>query len=57
MSKTHASRSLDGPGIQYELRDCAVDLDDLSAPSVAMKIGMPGAEVFNTLLVSTGGSE
>ena len=33
----------------------AVDLDDLSAPTVAAKINLPVQQVFKTLLVSTGG--
>ena len=57
MSKTNAARILDGLGISYELREYAVDLDDLSAPTVAAKIGLPVEQVFKTLLVSTGGSE
>ena len=57
MSKTNAARILDGLGITYELRDYAVDLEDLSAPSVAAKIGLPVEQVFKTLLVATGGSE
>jgi Cys-tRNA(Pro)/Cys-tRNA(Cys) deacylase len=55
--KTNAARILDGMGIHYELREYVVDLDDLSAPTVAAKIGMPVEQVFKTLLVSTGGSE
>ena len=48
--KTNAARVLDGLGISYELREYAVDPDDLSAPSVAAKIGMPAEQVFKTLL-------
>ncbi len=57
MSKTNAARILDGLGIQYELREYTVDLEDLSAPLVAAKIGMPVEQVFKTLLVSVGGNE
>src|ERR1019366_5802604 len=39
--KTNAARMLDAAGIHYELREYTVDEDDLSAPSVAAKIGMP----------------
>ena len=48
--KTNAARILDGLGIHYELREYTVDPDDLSAPSVAAKIGMPVGQVFKTLL-------
>jgi Cys-tRNA(Pro)/Cys-tRNA(Cys) deacylase len=54
--KTNAARILDGLGIRYDLREYVVDLDDLSAPTVAAKIGMPVEQVFKTLLVSTGGA-
>jgi Cys-tRNA(Pro)/Cys-tRNA(Cys) deacylase len=52
--KTNAARILDNLGIAYELREYAVDLDDLSAPTVAAKINLPVEQVFKTLLVSTG---
>ena len=48
--KTNAARKLDSLGIAYELRDYEVDEDDLSAESVARKIGMPPAQVFKTLV-------
>lgn len=48
--KTNAARLLDRLGIAYELREYAVDLNDLSAPGVAAKIGMPVEQVFKTLL-------
>ena len=51
--KTNAARLLDALGIPYELRPYAVDLDDLSAVSVAEKIGMPIEQVFKTLLTRT----
>ena len=38
------------PGIHYELREYEVDEDDLSAPRVAEKIGMPPEQVFKTLV-------
>lgn len=50
--KTNAARLLDGLGIHYELREYTVDPEDLSAPSVAAKIGMPIEQVFKTLLTS-----
>lgn len=48
--KTNAARALDERKISYELRDYAVDLDDLSAESVAGKIGMDPQQVFKTLV-------
>jgi Cys-tRNA(Pro)/Cys-tRNA(Cys) deacylase len=48
--KTNAARLLDSLGIQYELQTYEVDPDDLSAISVARKIGMPLEQVFKTLL-------
>ena len=49
--KTNAARILDSLGIVYELRDYAVDVDDLSAETVAVKIGMPLEQVWKTLVV------
>jgi len=49
-AKTNAARMLDAAGISYELREYAVDEEDLSAPSVAAKIGMPPEQVFKTLV-------
>jgi Cys-tRNA(Pro)/Cys-tRNA(Cys) deacylase len=57
MHKTNAARALDGLGIPYELRAYEVDLDDLSAPSVAKKIGLPVEQVFKTLLVKSAEGE
>jgi Cys-tRNA(Pro)/Cys-tRNA(Cys) deacylase len=54
-TKTNAARILDGLGIHYELREYTVDPDDLSAPSVAAKIGMPVEQVFKTLLTAVTG--
>jgi len=48
--KTNAARILDAAGIRYDLRDYEVDEHDLSAPSVAAKIGMPPEQVFKTLV-------
>jgi Cys-tRNA(Pro)/Cys-tRNA(Cys) deacylase len=48
--KTNAARLLDGLGITYELRDYEVDPDDLSAESVARKVGLPPEQVFKTLV-------
>lgn len=49
--KTNAARKLDSLGISYELREYQVDESDLSAESVAEKIGLPPARVFKTLVV------
>ena len=48
--KTNAARLLDSLGIPYELRPYEVDPDDLTAISVARKIGLPPEQVFKTLL-------
>ena len=49
--KTNAARILDAAGIHYELREYEVDPDDLSAETVARKIGLPLEQVFKTLAV------
>ncbi|RKH00384.1 Cys-tRNA(Pro) deacylase [Corallococcus sp. CA053C] len=48
--KTNAARLLDSLGIAYTLRDYEVDPDDLSAETVAAKVGMPAEQVFKTLV-------
>lgn len=48
--KTNAARYLDSLGIAYELRDYEVDPDDLSAETVAAKVGLPPEQVFKTLV-------
>jgi Cys-tRNA(Pro)/Cys-tRNA(Cys) deacylase len=48
--KTNAACILDSRGIRYELRDYEVDPDDLSAETVAAKIGMPLEQVWKTLV-------
>jgi Cys-tRNA(Pro)/Cys-tRNA(Cys) deacylase len=52
-TKTNAARLLDSLNIEYELRTYEVDPDDLTAISVARKIGMPAEQVFKTLLAHT----
>jgi Cys-tRNA(Pro)/Cys-tRNA(Cys) deacylase len=52
-SKTNAARALDALGIPYELRTYEVDPDDLTAISVARKIGLPPEQVFKTLVTRT----
>lgn len=49
--KTNAARALDGLGIRYELREYDVDPGDLSAETVAAKIGLPPEQVFKTLVL------
>ena len=56
-AKTNAARLLDTLGIPYELRPYEVDPDDLTAISVARKIGMPPEQVFKTLLAHTNSGE
>jgi Cys-tRNA(Pro)/Cys-tRNA(Cys) deacylase len=48
--KTNAARRLDELAVKYEIRDYDVDPDDLTAESVAAKIGMPPEQVFKTLV-------
>ena len=50
MKKTNASRILDGLKIAHESREYEVDEDDLGAESVAVKVGMPLAQVYKTLV-------
>jgi Cys-tRNA(Pro)/Cys-tRNA(Cys) deacylase len=51
MAKSNAVRLLDERKIPYELREYEVDPNDLSAESVAEKIGLPPDQVFKTLVV------
>ena len=48
--KTNAARLLDSLGIAYEIREYEVDENDLSAESVATKVGLPQEQVFKTLV-------
>ncbi len=52
--KTNGARFLESFNIPFELREYEVDPEDLSATTVAKKIGMPAEQVFKTLL-TTGG--
>jgi Cys-tRNA(Pro)/Cys-tRNA(Cys) deacylase len=56
-TRTNAARLLDTLGIPYELRTYEVDPDDLTAISVAKKIGLPPEQVFKTLLAHTNTGE
>ena len=57
MNKTNAARILDDLGIAYSLQEYEVDPEDLTAPSVARKIGLPPDRVFKTLLTSIGAGD
>jgi Cys-tRNA(Pro)/Cys-tRNA(Cys) deacylase len=52
--KTNGARLLESLGIRFELREYEVDTEDLSALTVAKKVGMPPEQIFKTLL-TTGG--
>ncbi|MDB5389533.1 MAG: aminoacyl-tRNA deacylase [Planctomycetaceae bacterium] len=49
--KTNAVRILESRGISFELREYEVDLEDLSAETVALKIQLNPEQVFKTLVV------
>ena len=49
-AKTNAVRLLERLGVPFELRGYEVDPDDLSAETVAHKVGMPPEQVFKTLV-------
>lgn len=51
VKKTNACRTLDALGIPYELRSYDFDESDLSAETVARKVGLPPEQVFKTLCV------
>ncbi len=53
--KTNGARFLESLNIPFQLREYEVDPEDLSATTVAKKIGMPAEQVFKTLLTSGGG--
>jgi Cys-tRNA(Pro)/Cys-tRNA(Cys) deacylase len=53
--KTNAARLLDSQSVSYELRTYDVDPADLTAASVARKIGLPLPQVFKTLLTRVDG--
>jgi Cys-tRNA(Pro)/Cys-tRNA(Cys) deacylase len=50
MKKTNAARSLDGLKIDYKLYEYEINESDLSAESVARKMGLPPEQVFKTLV-------
>ncbi len=49
-TKTNAVRILEAAGIRHELREYEFDPEDLSAETVAAKVGLPAAQVFKTLV-------
>jgi Cys-tRNA(Pro)/Cys-tRNA(Cys) deacylase len=51
MAKSNAVRLLEERKVSYELREYDVNPNDLSAESVAAKIGLPAEQVFKTLVV------
>ena len=51
MKKTNAARLLDARGIDYELKEYEVDPDNLSAVTLAAKIGQNIKQVFKTLVL------
>ena len=55
--KTNGARYLESLGISFELLEYEVDPEDLSAITVARKIGMPPEQVFKTLLTTGGHSD
>ncbi len=52
MTKTNACRILDQHNIPYEVREYAVNEDELDAVTVAHKIGLPPEQVFKTLVLT-----
>lgn len=48
--KTNAVRALETLGIRFELRDYEVDEEDLTAETVARKVGLPAEQVWKTLV-------
>jgi Cys-tRNA(Pro)/Cys-tRNA(Cys) deacylase len=50
MTKTNAMRLLEAQGVPFQIREYEVDPEDLSAQTVAAKIGLPIEQVFKTLL-------
>lgn len=55
--KTNGARILEGLGIDFAVKEYEVDPEDLSAISVANKVGMPAEQVFKTLLTTGGPGE
>lgn len=52
--KTNGARFLESLGIPFQILEYEVDLEDLSAITVARKVGMPPEQVFKTLITTDG---
>jgi len=50
MTKTNAVRHLEAQGVAFQILEYDVDPEDLSAQTVARKIGLPIEQVFKTLV-------
>jgi len=50
MKKTNAARFLDSLKIDYKISEYEIDESDLSAESVAKKVGLPPEQIFKTLV-------
>ena len=51
MKKTNAARLLDAKAIHYELAEYEIDENDLSAVTLAKKIGQDVEQIFKTLVL------
>jgi len=51
MKKTNAARLLDAQSIDYELAEYEVDENDLSATTLAKKLGQDVEQIFKTLVL------
>jgi len=51
MKKTNAARLLDAASIHYELAEYEVDENDLSATTLAKKLGQDVEQIFKTLVL------
>jgi len=51
MKKTNAARLLDAKSIDYELAEYEVDENDLSATTLAKKLGQDVEQIFKTLVL------
>jgi len=51
MKKTNAARLLDAQSVSYELAEYEVDENDLSAVTLARKIGQDVEQIFKTLVL------
>jgi Cys-tRNA(Pro)/Cys-tRNA(Cys) deacylase len=50
MKKTNTARLLDSLKIDYKISEYEIDESDLSAESVAKKVGLPPEQIFKTLV-------